>query len=399
MIAYQTAYLKAHYPAEYMASVLSNNMSDIKQVSFFMEECRRMGLEVLGPDINESYLKFSVNKKGAVRFGMAAVKGVGAHAVKSIIDERKENGNYSSIFDLAKRADLRVANKRSFESLAKAGAFDSFSDTHRAQYFAIDEKGITFLERAMKFGSKFQENKNSTQVSLFGETSTIQFAEPEIPNCETWGTMELLSQEKEVIGIYISAHPLDDFKNELVFCNTNLSIFKEDLKTHTGKNISFAGIITDVQHRVAKTGNPWASFILEDYNESYEFRIFKEDYLKFKHFLSLKNFLFIRTTFKKNFYNDEISINFIDFKLLTDILDNCCEKLTIQIPLEEIKEDTILNLETILKNNPGKTSLKFTIWDENEKIEVNLPSRNTKITISNALLTILQKQQINYKLN
>ena len=399
MIAYQTAYLKAHYPAEYMASVLSNNMSDIKQVSFFMEECRRMGLEVLGPDINESYLKFSVNKKGAVRFGMAAVKGVGAHAVKSIIDERKENGNYSSIFDLAKRADLRVANKRSFESLVKAGAFDSFSDTHRAQYFAIDEKGITFLERAMKFGSKFQENKNSTQVSLFGETSTIQFAEPEIPNCETWGTMELLSQEKEVIGIYISAHPLDDFKNELVFCNTNLSIFKEDLKAHTGKNISFAGIITDVQHRVAKTGNPWASFILEDYNESYEFRIFKEDYLKFKHFLSLKNFLFIRTTFKKNFYNEEISINFIDFKLLTDVLDNCCEKLTIQIPLEEIKEDTILNLETILKNNPGKTSLKFTIWDENEKIEVNLPSRNTKITISNALLTILQKQQINYKLN
>jgi len=398
-IAYQTAYLKAHYPAEYMASVLSNNMSDIRQISFFMEECKRMGLQVLGPDINESYLKFSVNKQGAVRFGMAAIKGVGAHAVKSIIDERKENGSYASIFDLAKRADLRVANKKAFDSLVKAGAFDSFTNTHRAQYFALDEKGVTFLERAMKYGSKFQENKNSTQVSLFGETSTIQFPEPEIPNCETWGTMELLSQEKEVIGMYISAHPLDDFKNELFFCNTNLSIFREDLKSHAGKNISFAGIITDVQHRVAKTGNPWASFVLEDYNDNYEFRIFKEDYLKFKHFLSMKNFLFIRATFKKNFYNDEVSISFTDFKLLTDVLDNCCEKLTIQIPLDEIKEDTILNLETILKNNPGTKPLKFTIWDEIENIEVNLPSRNIKIEVSSSLLDILQKQQINYKLN
>jgi len=398
-IAYQTAYLKAHYPAEYMASVLSNNMSDIRQISFFMEECKRMGLQVLGPDINESYLKFSVNKQGAVRFGMAAIKGVGAHAVKSIIDERKENGSYASIFDLAKRADLRVANKKAFDSLVKAGAFDSFTNTHRAQYFALDEKGVTFLERAMKYGSKFQENKNSTQVSLFGETSTIQFPEPEIPNCETWGTMELLSQEKEVIGMYISAHPLDDFKNELFFCNTNLSIFREDLKSHAGKNISFAGIITDVQHRVAKTGNPWASFVLEDYNDNYEFRIFKEDYLKFKHFLSMKNFLFIRATFKKNFYNDEVSISFTDFKLLTDVLDNCCEKLTIQIPLDEIKEDTILNLETILKNNPGTKPLKFTIWDEIENIEVNLPSRNIKIEVSSSLLDILQKQQINYNLN
>ena len=168
-IAYQTAYLKAHYPAEYMASVLSNNMKDIKAVSFFMEECKRMGLEVLGPDINESYLKFSVNAAGAVRFGMAAVKGVGESAVKAIIKERKENGNFTSIFDLAKRVDLRAANKKSFDSLVKAGAFDSFTDTHRAQYFALDEKGMTFLERAMKFGSKYQENENSAQVSMFGE--------------------------------------------------------------------------------------------------------------------------------------------------------------------------------------------------------------------------------------
>ena len=259
-IAYQTAYLKAHYPAEYMASVLSNNMNDIKSVSFFMEECKRMGLEVFGPDLNESYLKFSVNEEGAVRFGMAAVKGVGAGAVRAIIKEREENGNFNSIFDLAKRIDLRAANKKSFDSLIKAGAFDSFADTHRAQYFSTDEKGLTFLERAMKFGSKYQENENSAQVSMFGEASTVQFPEPDIPECETWGTMELLSQEKEVIGIYISAHPLDDFKNELKFCNASLKHFKADLTKFVNMNLAFAGIVTDVQHRVSKAGKGWALF-------------------------------------------------------------------------------------------------------------------------------------------
>ncbi|NVJ89860.1 MAG: DNA polymerase III subunit alpha, partial [Flavobacteriaceae bacterium] len=403
-IAYQTAYLKAHYPAEYMASVLSNNMNDIKQVSFFMEECKRMGLEVLGPDINESYLKFSVNAAGAVRFGMAAVKGVGNAAVRAIIKERKENGNYTSIFDLAKRVDLRAANKKSFDSLVKAGAFDSFSNTHRAQYFAEDEKGITFLERALKYGNKFQENENSAQVSLFGEASSVQFPEPEIPNCDTWGTMELLSQEKEVIGMYISAHPLDDFKNEMIFCNAILKDFKGDLKKIVGNNLSFAGIVTDVQHRVSKAGKGWASFTIEDYNDSNEFRIFGEEYLKFKHFLMPNAFLYIRATIKPGWVNKdgiegEPRIKFTDFKLLHDIMDELCKKLTIKLPIQEVNEENILNLESILKNKVGKQNLRFTLWDAKEKIEVNLPSRNTKIHVSNELLATLQKQQIDFKLN
>ena len=403
-IAYQTAYLKAHYPAEYMASVLSNNMNDIKSVSFFMEECRRMGLAVLGPDLNESYLKFSVNKEGAVRFGMAAVKGVGASAVRAIIEERKENGNYTSIFDLAKRVDLRAANKKSFDSLVKAGAFDSFEDTHRAQYFAVDEKGITFLERAMKFGSKYQENENSAQVSMFGEASNIQFPEPDIPTCETWGTMELLSQEKEVIGIYISAHPLDDFKNEMIFCNATLKDFKGDLQKIVGNNLSFAGIVTDVQHRVSKAGKGWALFTIEDYGDSYEFRVFGEEYLKFKHFFVPNSFLFIRTTIQAGWTSKEGVVGeprmkFLDFKLLHDIMDELCKKITIKISVDAINEKTILDLESILKNNLGKQSLKFTIWDAKEKIEVDLPSRNTKVKISNELLSILEKQQINFKLN
>ena len=403
-IAYQTAYLKAHYPAEYMASVLSNNMNDIKSVSFFMEECRRMGLEVLGPDLNESYLKFSVNNKGAVRFGMAAVKGVGAAAVRAIIKERKENGNYTSIFDLAKRVDLRAANKKSFDSLVKAGAFDSFSDTHRAQYFATDEKGVTFLERAMKFGSKFQENKNSAQVSMFGEASTVQFPEPDIPECETWGTMELLSQEKEVIGIYISAHPLDDFKNELKFCNASLKHFKDDISKYVGMNLAFAGIITDVQHRVSKAGKGWAMFTIEDYGDSHEFRIFGEDYLKMKHFLVPNSFLFIRSTIQPGWTNKEgvtgePRLKFTEMKLLHDIMEELCKKITLKIPSDQINENSIKDLQHLFATNVGKKSVHFTIWDAKEKIELNSPSRKVKVNINNDFLQALEKQQIDYKLN
>ena len=403
-IAYQTAYLKAHYPAEYMASVLSNNMNDIKSVSFFMEEAKRMGLAVLGPDVNESYSKFSVNKEGAIRFGMAAIKGVGSSAVKSIIEERKENGHFSSIFDLAKRVDLRVANKKAFDGLILAGGFDSFTETHRAQYYEMDEKSQTFLERVLKYGNKYQESQNSSQISMFGEASDIQLPEPLIPECETWATMELLAKEKEVIGIYISAHPLDDFKNELKFCNANLSCFKEDLIKYEGANLSFAGILTDVQHRISKAGKGWGMFTMEDYKDSYEFRIFGEDYLKFKHFLIPNQFLFMKITILPGWTNKEgvksdPRLKFTDCKLLHDIMDELCKKITIKMSIDSINDSSIKNLETIFKSNLGKQQLHFTIWDAKEKVELKLPSRNTKIKITQEFLNSLDEQQINYKLN
>ena len=256
----------------------------------------------------------------------------------------------------------------------------------------------------MKFGSKYQENQNSSQVSLFGETSSVQFPEPDIPQCETWGTMELLSQEKEVIGMYISAHPLDDFKNEMIFCNSGIRDFKGDLKKIVGNNLAFAGIITDVQHRVSKAGKGWAAFTIEDYNESNEFRIFGEEYLKHKHFLVPNSFLYIRATIQPGWTNkDGVTgdprIKFTDFKLLHDIMDELCKKITIRISAHDINEENILNLESILKNNIGRQSLNFTIWDAQEKIEVNLPSRNTKIKVSSELLATLEQQQIDYKLN
>jgi len=404
-IAYQTAYLKAHYPSEYMASVLSNNMNDIKAVSFFMEECKRAGITVLGPDVNESYSKFSVNDEGNIRFGMAAIKGVGSSAVKAIIDERKKNGNFASIFDIAKRVDLRVANKKAFDGLILAGGFDSFTDTHRAQYYVADEKGATFLEKALKYGNKYQDGENSSQVSLFGEASDIQLPEPIIPEAETWGTMELLGKEKEVVGIYISAHPLDDFKNELKFCNANLSYFKDDLAKVSGMSLSFAGIVTDVQHRVSKAGKGWATFIIEDYKESNEFRMFGEEYMKYRHFLVPTSFLYVKTIIKPGWVNKDTGIagepriQFTDFKLLHDIMDEMCKKITFKLALDEVTEDKIRNLQHLCVTNAGKQNVHFTIWNAKEKIELNLPSRNTKVKITNELLTTLDKEHISFKLN
>ena len=402
-IAYQTAYLKAHYPAEYMAAVLSNNMNDIKTVSFFMEECKRMGLEVLGPDVNESYSKFSVNNQGAVRFGMAAIKGVGASAVKAIIDERKENGNYNSIFDVAKRVDLRVANKKAFEGLVLAGGFDSFTNAHRAQYYVRDEKEQTFLEKAIRFGNKYQENQNSSQVSLFGEASEVDLPEPIIPECDTWGTMELLAKEKEVVGMYISAHPLDDFKNELKFCNGNVSYFK-DLAKYEGMAITFGGILTDVQHRVSKAGKGWASFIVEDYNDSFEFRIFGEEYLRFKHFLVPNSFLYVKTMVKPGWVNKEgvkgdPRVGFTEFLLLHDIMEKMCKKLTIKLALKDVKEDFIKDFQHLCVLNSGSHSLRFVIYDVEEKLEIDIPSRTTKINITSEFLAKLDEEHINYKLN
>lgn len=445
-VAYQTAYLKAHYPAEYMAAVLSNNMNDIKQVSFFMEECKRMGLAVLGPDVNESYYKFTVNEDYAIRFGMGAIKGVGEGAVNTIVENRKE-GKYKSIFDLAKRIDLRAANKKAFENLALAGGFDCFSDTHRAQYFHDEGDHITFLEKAMKYGSKFQENENSSQVSLFGDASEVQIAEPVVPPCEEWNTMEKLAKEKEVVGIYISGHPLDDYKYEMkYFCNAKLEELK-DLNNFVGKNISIGGIITRVEHRVAKNGKGWGMFTLEGYDETYEFRIFGEEYLKFRHFLIQNNFTFIKLIVKEGWVNAEGKkgdprLQFIEVKMLQDVLTTFAKKLILQFSIADLSESLIQSLYDLFTKEKGENTVTIEVMElekikkqiietvEDETIDVSddtdseealesvaiaptikeveeikvvtklsMPSRKMKVKISNELLQELESLQINFKLN
>jgi DNA polymerase-3 subunit alpha len=447
-IAYQTAYLKAHYPAEYMAAVLSNNMNDIKQVSFFMEECKRMGLQVLGPDVNESFYKFTVNENNAVRFGMGAVKGVGANAVDTIVQSRKD-APYKSIFDLAKKIDLRSANKKAFESLAYAGGFDCFTGTHRAQYFHIEGEGITFLEKAMRYGSKFQENENSSQVSLFGEASDIQIAEPIVPPCEEWSTMEKLAREKEVVGIYISGHPLDDYKFEMeYFCNVKLEQLKS-LESLVGKTVSFGGIVTNIQHRTAKNGKGWATFLLEGYDESYEFRIFDEEYLKFRHFLVQNQFVYFKVLVKDGWVNRETGkksdprIQFMEAKMLADVLPTYAKKLIIILNIKELHQDFVYQLSQIMTQHQGDHSVTFEVLEiekvkkeieiqpvinedteevmtdeiegemtteitmnvtetieENKVITaISMPSRKTKVKISSEFLNELEKLQVNFKLN
>ncbi|NRD19170.1 DNA polymerase III subunit alpha [Winogradskyella eckloniae] len=404
-IAYQTAYLKAHYPAEYMAAVLSNNMNDIKSVTFFMEECKRMRLPVLGPSVNESFYKFSVNKDNAVRFGMGAIKGVGHGAVQTIVDNRKEGGNYKSIFDLAKRIDLRAANKKAFEGLANAGGFDCWPETHRAQYFAHDGDGITFLEKAVKYGAKHQENENSAQVSLFGEASDVQIAEPVVPPCDDWGTMEKLSREREVVGIYISGHPLDDFSIEMKnFCNGVVAHFN-DLEAIVNKEVTFGGVVTDVQHRVSKQGKGWAIFTIEDYTDSHEFRIFGEDYLKFRHFFVINSFVYVRAFVREGWVNRDTGkkgdprIQFNSFQLLHDVMDTYAKKLSIQLNIRELEKDTITVLYDLIKFHEGNQTLNFIVYDNSEKIKVVMPSRKNKIKISQELLNGLKEHDVVYKLN
>lgn len=448
-IAYQTAYLKANYPAEYMAAVLSNNMSDIKQVSFFMEECKRMGLQVLGPDVNESFYKFTVNENYAIRFGMGAIKGVGMGAVETIVENRKE-GKYKSIFDLAKRIDLRAANKKAFENLALAGGFDSFTGTTRAQYFHDDGDGITFYEKAIRYGAKFQENENSSQVSLFGESSDVQIAEPIVPPCEDWSTMEKLAKEKEVVGIYISGHPLDDYKFEMkYFCPNRLEALK-NIELYINKNLAFGGIVTNVQHLTAKNGKGWAKFNLEGYDESYEFRIFDDEYLKFRHFLVQNHFVFLRVNIKEGWVNRETGkksdprIQFILVQSLQDVLKTFAKKLIIHLNIKDLQAEFITKLNSIFHSNKGDNTVTFEIMElekimkqieiapqvinpedisidedseilsQGEEQDVNvpteveetrvitrlsMPSRKLKVAISSELLQELEKMQVNFKLN
>jgi DNA polymerase-3 subunit alpha len=429
-----------------MAAVLSNNMNDIKQVSFFMEECKRMGLKVLGPDVNESFYKFTVNEDYAVRFGMGAIKGVGQGAVDTIVAQRKD-GKYRSIFDLAKRIDLRAANKKAFENLALAGGFDGFETTHRAQYFHHDGDGITFLEKAIRYGAKFQENENSAQVSLFGEASEIQIAEPQIPPCEEWTTMAKLAREKEVVGIYISGHPLDDYRFEMkYFCNVRLEHLKQ-LEPLVNKTLTFGGIVTNVQFKTGKNGKDWAMFTLEGYDENHEFRIFDEEYLKFRHFLVNNQFVFFKVLVREGWVNRETGkksdprITFQDAKLLADVLPTFAKKLVIQMNIQELHQAMIAQLASLFQAHKGEHPISFEVLEiervkkkaeaiiksveapavegddtledseafvdelpaDTEELRVvthlAMPSRKVKIKISSELLSELEKMQLNFKLN
>ena len=420
-IAYQTAYLKAHYPAEYMAAVLSNNMNDIKQVTFFMEECRRMGLVVLGPDVNESHYKFTVNEEGAIRFGMGAVKGVGAGAVETIVESRS-SGPYKSLFDLAKRVDLRMINKKAFESLAYAGGFDSFKDTHRAQYFSSDTDNSTGIEKAIKFAHKFKENENSAQASLFGSGGSVELPEPTFSPATAWGLIEKLKYEKDVIGIYLTSHPLDNYKFEIKhFCPNKVSELQMINKMKASevepevalefnriknKEVVVGGIIQSANHRVAKSGKPFGSFVIEDYSDSYEIMVFGEDYVKFKGYLQEGYFVQIRGLVQERFKQvGNWGFELKNIQLLSDLREKMAKSFTIQFPLHKLDSEFIAELERLIncchiEGQEANCQLKFKIMDMQDELTIEMPVKKRKIFITNEFLDGLEELEgVNYRLN
>lgn len=398
-IAYQTAYLKANYPAEYMASVLSNNMNDIKQVSFFMEECKRMGLEVLGPDINESNYQFTVNKQGAIRFGLGAIKGLGSGPVEAIISERNENGFFVSIFDVTKRINLRVCTKKAFESLAYAGGFDSFKGVHRAQYFKEDNNGRIFLENAIKYGSTHQENSSSSQGTIFdlpGEE--IKLPEPEIPRTEEWGSIYKLNREKEVVGIFISGHPLDDFKFEISsFCNGTVSMLN-NLQQHRGKEILIPAVVVDAEHRFTKNGDPFGTLTVEDYTDSFKLFLWRENYIKFSHFIKPGVFVVLKGRIEVPHRRSELEFVISSIELLQNLKESKTKSIHLRIPTKSLTQAVVMDLNQLFLSNEGSCNVHFTVFDPLEGIEVRLPSKSLKVNPTNELLKSLQGMEVEFEL-
>ena len=398
-VAYQTAYLKANYPEEYMASVLSNNMNDIKKVTFFMEECRRMEINVLGPDVNESNYHFAVNAKNDLRFGMGAIKGLGNGPVDNIIAERTENGPFENIFDFTKRVNLRLCNKKAMESLAYAGGFDAFPKIHRAQYFQEDGNNRSFLENAVKFGVNYQESVNSSQVSMFGEATGTAIPEPVVPEAQEWSSTYKLNREREVVGIYISGHPLDDFKMEIdSFCKGNVGMLK-DFEENKGKEMTFACVTGLAEHRISKNGNEFGKLIIEDYQDSFELMFWQENFHKYKHFIGENNYLAISGRIEIPFRRNKLEFVIHNIMLLSELKEKKAKEINVKVDVRNLDQMMISDLMKLCLNNEGHCHLNFTVYDEASKVSLKMPSKSMKIDPSLAFFKEIKKFDVEVEMN
>ena len=399
-VAYQTAYLKANFPSEYMAAVLSRNISDITTITKFMDECKAMNIEVLGPDVNESNLKFSVNKKGNIRFGLGAVKGVGEAAVLNIMEERKK-GLFTDIFNFVERVNLTSCNKKNIESLALAGAFDNFTEIRREQFFAENSKGELFLESLVRYGNRFQMDKNMATNSLFGDTNMVSVIHPEIPICDKWSDLERLNKEKELVGIYLSAHPLDDYRIILSYvCNTGMSelVDREALR---GREILMGGIVTNFREGMTKTGKPFGILKVEDFTGSGEIALFGNDYIEYSKFGKMGMYLLISATIQPRKWNEnELDLRIGSIKLLSDEKDALIEKITITLSVHDLDEPTISDLSVFIKNNPGQSLLYFKIVDGEHNVSLRMFSQSKRLSVTRDLVDYLQSHEsLDFKIN
>ncbi|WP_026951792.1 DNA polymerase III subunit alpha [Algoriphagus mannitolivorans] len=393
-VAYQTAYLKAHYPAEYLASVLSNNMNDITQVTFFMEECKRMGIPVLGPDVNESKSGFTVNAAGEIRFGLAAIKGAGAAAVEEIIKEREKGGPFKNIFDFAKRVNSRALNKKTMEALAMAGGFDCFKEHHRRQYLEAPEGDITLIEKATKYAQKVQQEEESAQVSLFGGGGgNAEIPLPSVPPMEPFSQIQQLNIEKEVVGLFISGHPLDQYKLEIEsFTNTPLTALA-DVESLRGRNeLKMAGSVSAFAHRTTKNGKPFGTLTLEDYHGSHTFFLFGEDYVKYKEYFMTGWFLFLsgKVEQKKWGNENELELKITSMMLLSEVRGKMVKGFRITIDLDDLNYDLMEKLEKITEKYKGDAKLYIDVMDRKENIRLELFSKKYTIDPSADLIRELK---------
>ncbi len=399
-IAYQTAYLKANYPSEYMAATLSRNINNITELTKLMDECKLMGIKVLIPDINESNQRFTVNKEGNIRFGLGAIKSVGEGAVIQIVEERRKNGPFQDIFDMVQRVNLTSCNRRMIESMALAGVFDGFRGIRREQFFATNTKGESFSDTLVRYGLKFQADQASQRNSLFGGMNAVEIATPVLPECAGWSDLERLSREKEYVGIYISGHPLDEFSvilNDV--CNTHMADRLEGERI-VGKDLTMGGIVMDVREGISKKGNPYMIAKIEDYSGSSEFPLFGDDYIELKKYFNPGLFLYIKGSYQPNRWNkEEFDFKITSIELLPNVKDSLIDKLTITMPVSFLNSELVADFAELFLTEEGKTNLYFNLLDEKRHL-VSLMAKNHKVNVNQRLINFLKENEaIAYRIN
>ena len=399
-ISYQTAYLKAHYPSEYMAAVLSRNLSDIKKISFFMDECRRMGAPVLGPDVNYSYDRFAVDKGGNIRFGMAGIKGVGQGAVEAIVEEREKNGPFADIYDLMERVNLTAVNKKALECLALSGALDGiYASGERSDFFAVGPNG-TFLEQLVRYGSQVQTERASAQNSLFGDlTSSSMLQKPVAPKNDGWGKLEMLEKERDVIGIYLSAHPLDEYRVVLEkYCTASVGEL-EDVEALKGRDLTVGGMITSAQHLTTKTGKPFGRFTIEDMGGSYMFTLFSRDWEQFRYHCLPQSAVLIRCKVEQSPYREGYEVRITQMKPLSEVLEKDIRTLSVLLPIEGLNRELIEELEAVVEESKGSVGLVFNVVDADTGVRVALRSRSGRVALGGAMVDFLENNGLEYRIS
>ena len=401
-VSFQTAYLKAHYPAEYMAAVLSRNLNNIVEITKFIDECRAIDIKVLGPNVNESRQKFSPNHKGEIRFGLSAIKGIGEAATLSIVEEREKNGDYKDIYDFVQRVNLSSVNKKCLELLALSGALDCFTNIKREQYLTKNAKGEVFIDNLIRYGQRYQAEQNEAQNSLFGGEDAANIAVPTPPELDKWSQIELLNRERECVGIYLSAHPLDEFNIVLKgLCNTKCTEL-DDLSTlSTKENIVLGGIITSVESRLTKTGKPCGFVVIEDFNGSGRIALFGEEWAKWQGMLREGYTVFIRAKCSQRFKDSKFfDFRIADIKLLQTVKEESIDKITLHVNVNDLNEELVDDLMSIVSANKGSTQLFLQVNDHINNTNFLMRAKEREIELTHDFLSYIeQHENISYTVN